>query len=307
MTKKQFKELQKLIKTIQSEAERQIAQEYLDAIRTIKLELSDIFEAYGEDGVVKREVMEKYGRMKKLENKLAQHVSLLTNSQIKHTKKAIQEVYKQSFYYRGYVIETLAGFSIFRLINKKVIDEIIYNEMDLIKWDTRTKENNNLLIRQLKEVIMSGLAQGHGYGKMAKALTEKMDISRNKAIKIVQTETHRSNQQGNLKSMEQAVSKGCIMKKRWISSLDSKTRKSHQHLDGQTVEVDEPFVSRGGRKAMSPGKFGVAEEDINCRCDMISVFDGLEPKVRKARNPFTGKNEYIKYQTFNEWQKNLVA
>jgi SPP1 gp7 family putative phage head morphogenesis protein len=304
MQQKQFRELQKLIRTIQNENERQIAQEYLDTIHTIKLDLSDMFEQFGEDGVVRRDVMEKYGRMRKLENLLAEHVSKLTNNQIKYTKKAITEVFKQSYYYRGYVIETLAGFRVFNMLNQKFIDEVTYNDMDLIKWDTRVKENNKMLIRQLKESITSGLIQGYSYEKIAKEVTERMDIGKKKAVKIVQTETHRSNQQANLKSMQDAVSKGVIMKKRWLSSLDQKTRDTHRNLDGQIVEVDEYFESKG-KRALAPGKFGRAEEDINCRCDMISVFDGIEPSVRRARNPHTGKNELIKHQTYNEWFGNI--
>ncbi|MFL0361813.1 phage minor head protein [Pseudobacillus sp. 179-B 2D1 NHS] len=307
MNKKQFKEYQRIIKTIKSSSEKQIGKEYLKAMQAIKLELANMFEKYGERGIVRHEVMQKYNRLAVLEKKMIDHINSLTKVQIKYTKNAILDIYKKSYYYQGYVIETLAGFSMYTMINPSVLDSIIFNEMDAIKWDERTKENNKLLIRQLKETLLSGLVQGHSYQKMAKVVSEKMNIGQNKAIRIVQTETHRSSQMANLNSMNHAVSKGVIMKKMWLATLSNKTRDTHRHLDGQIVSVDDPFVSKSGAKAQSPGRFGRAEEDINCRCDMISVFDGIEPSVRKAKNPHAGKNEMIKYQTFTEWEKNLAS
>lgn len=55
-------------------------------------------------------------------------------------------------------------------------------------------------------------------------------------------------------------------KKRWHTQLDDKVRDSHDYLEGIVKGMDEPFYTFLGNKAMFPGAFGVAEEDINCRC-----------------------------------------
>lgn len=46
---------------------------------------------------------------------------------------------------------------------------------------------------------------------------------------------------------------------------DESVRDTHSELDGQMVYVTEEFTSNGNT-ATCPGNFGVAEEDINCRC-----------------------------------------
>lgn len=48
------------------------------------------------------------------------------------------------------------------------------------------------------------------------------------------------------------------------------TRDTHRELDGQVRELDEPFkILSTGAQEMYPGGFGLAREDINCRCCML--------------------------------------
>lgn len=304
MTSKQFNELQKRINQITNSRERLIAQEYLDILREIKRDLSDVFEKYADNGIVKRKTMAKYGRLQKLENEIIEKITKLTKTEIELTKGAIVEVFEESFYRSGFMIETQAKIPVISLLTKETIDAIIFNDMDAIKWDERSRDNAKVMIRQLKEEITRGLVQGWSYGQMAKAVSERLEIGRKKATRIVQTETHRASNQANLKAMKDAADVGVEMRKRWLSTLDSRTRDSHKKLDGQTVGVDDYFTFRG-KKAQAPSRWGDPKEDINCRCTTISVFEGLEPKARKAR-PVDGKRgEMIEYQNYDEWKKTL--
>lgn len=57
-----------------------------------------------------------------------------------------------------------------------------------------------------------------------------------------------------------------VTHKRWKTNLDGRERDTHHGLDGQTVALGENFKSASGATAPHPGAFGVADEDINCRC-----------------------------------------
>ena len=60
-------------------------------------------------------------------------------------------------------------------------------------------------------------------------------------------------------------------------------RDSHSAMDGQRQPVTNPFRSPDGFTAMYPGDFGVASEDINCRCVVIPVDSaGDEKSSRKG-------------------------
>lgn len=68
--------------------------------------------------------------------------------------------------------------------------------------------------------------------------------------------------------MKRAKANGADVVKEWDSTMDSRTRDTHVELDGQIRELEEPFEI-GGMKAMYPHGFGIASEDINCRCAVL--------------------------------------
>lgn len=86
---------------------------------------------------------------------------------------------------------------------------------------------------------------------------------------IVRTEGNRIANAARLEAARTAKQQGADLVKQWDSTMDKKTRPHHVQLDGQVRELDEPFEV-DGRMAQAPGKFGIASEDINCRCHAYS-------------------------------------
>lgn len=81
-------------------------------------------------------------------------------------------------------------------------------------------------------------------------------------IRIAETETHRDS---NEAAYETARKAGATTKT-WRTMGDDRVRDSHDYLDGVEVGLNDEFYTYLGNKAMFPGQFGVAEEDVNCRC-----------------------------------------
>lgn len=84
-------------------------------------------------------------------------------------------------------------------------------------------------------------------------------------VRIAETETHRDANTAALRTAKQAGAKF----KTWATMLDDRVRETHDYLEGSTVEIDEEFYTFDGFHAQAPGMFGVPEEDINCRCELI--------------------------------------
>lgn len=84
-------------------------------------------------------------------------------------------------------------------------------------------------------------------------------------IRIVETETHRI---ANTSALSTAKKAGATSKT-WATMLDDKVRTDHDYLEGSTVGIDEDFYTWQGYHAPAPGMFGIAEEDVNCRCELI--------------------------------------
>lgn len=302
--KDEFIKLNKAIdKTLLGE-EKKLAKEYSETLADIKKVLAENFEKYSDNDILTREEMVKFGRLAKLENYLVEQIQNLTKTQIHITKSSIKNLFTESYYRYGYFIESQVELAIYKLVNSKIIDHMLFNPLDLIKWDERIKENSTTLIRQLREILTLGLVQGLSFSKIAKEISNRMNIGLNKAITIARTECRRVQESANLQTMQEASSVGIIQKKMWVSATDNRVRSTHGYLDGQIVSIDEKFQSNSGYSALAPHQFGVAKEDINCRCTMIVHIEGLEPKVRRMRNA-EGKNEVVKYMNYTDWRKKL--
>lgn len=133
------------------------------------------------------------------------------------------------------------------------------------------------LKKHITDIISAGFASGASYGDMANQITGKMigdyagmrGGALGRAKLIVRTEGNRIANAARLDAAKAAKEQGADLVKQWDSTMDKKTRPHHVQLDGQVRELDEPFEV-DGRKAQAPGKFGIASEDINCRCHAYS-------------------------------------
>ena len=140
---------------------------------------------------------------------------------------------------------------------------------------------------ELKKVIISeitrGISQGLGYSNISKKIASHSEADLKKAYRIARTEGGRVQTEAKFEAMKKAKENGADVVKQWDSTIDTRTRKTHIKLDGQTRELDEPFEVDGD-KAMYPHGFGIAEEDINCRCALLE----------RARWAVNDNDEFIK-------------
>jgi HK97 family phage portal protein len=62
--------------------------------------------------------------------------------------------------------------------------------------------------------------------------------------------------------------------KSWLSERDDAVRSAHRQMDGQKADENGLFTAPDGSKSPYPGGFGVAAQDINCRCVLFPVKNG---------------------------------
>ena len=91
-------------------------------------------------------------------------------------------------------------------------------------------------------------------------------ISLQEAItRIAETEMHRIANTAALDTAKYAGAKS----KTWVTMLDDKVRDTHDYLEGETVDIDEDFYTYDGDHASAPGLFELAENNVNCRCELL--------------------------------------
>lgn len=154
------------------------------------------------------------------------------------------------------------------------------------------------LQRELKGEFTRGVAAGMGYDQIAANAKGRMDIDLNNVMRVARTEGGRTFEENSFAAMAAAQKAGAKVMKEWSSVLDTKVRNDHLILHGQRVPLDEPYVlnSEDGNTyyAMYPHGFGIAKEDINCRCTSL-------PRIEME-----GNSDFDSYESYKKYYKQAL-
>lgn len=164
----------------------------------------------------------------------------------------------------------------------------------------------NKMKTSITSAITRGIATGSTYDEIARNISFSTKAPLSRAKTIATTESHRVQQASTYDAQQAAKEKGADIVKQWNSTLDGSTRDTHQRLDGQIREIDEPFEI-DGKKAMYPGDFGDPAEDCNCRCVSLQrarkALDEDELKTLQDRAQYFGLD---KTQSFTEFKNTYL-
>ena len=155
---------------------------------------------------------------------------------------------------------------------------------------------------EIMREISRGIAQSLSYQEIARNLNNTTNVDYNKSLRIAKTEGHRIQQEATYNVQKRAIQKGASIVKQWDSTLDGRTRPSHQAVDGEIVGVNEPF-SNG---LMYPGDSnGSASEVVNCRCCLLqratwALSDEEFTKMNGETNELEHFEDVDDYNTFKD-------
>lgn len=183
------------------------------------------------------------------------------------------------------------------VLTENYIDTLLAMKINGMNFSQLLYNKRDKLAEEVAGALFYGVSNGKGYKEIAKRINELTEASYKQALRIAITEGGRIQSETTQKGYEESEKKGVSLEKEWLATLDSKTRTSHQHLDGQRVGINEKFHSNG-KTADGPRLFGDAGLDINCRCTTIPIVDKISPELRKdnetkAEVPFMSYEEWL--------------
>ena len=172
---------------------------------------------------------------------------------------------------------------------------------------TRLGKDVALLKNKITAQVSRGIATGMSCQQVAQQLAGHTRIGYNNAVRISRTEGHRIQNQSAMDACYKAKDKGADVVKQWDSTLDGKTRPSHQQVDGEIRELDEKF-SNG---LMFPGDpSGGAAEVVNCRCALLQrarwALDEDELETLKERAAYFGLDKTDNFEDYKKKYLNAV-
>lgn len=214
-------------------------------------------------------------------------------------------IYSLNRNYAAYTIESQVGADVgFNLWDEQAVRRLIVEQPDIMPYYPPKRAVNRGIDlaygkRQITAQITSGILQGESIKHLADRLqTHIPDMNRNSAIRAARTAVTGAQNAGRLDSYFRAEKMGIKLKKRWLSTLDSRTRHAHQLLDGQVQPIEMPFQSVLG-EIMYPGDQNAVPANVyNCRCTMIAEVDGVDTSDALRRDRWG----VLTNMTFAQWQ-----
>lgn len=251
-------------------------------------------------------------RYQDLLEKIAERMTKANEVAISYVNDVTLGIYTLNRNYAAYTIERVAGNVGFTLWDEATVKRLIVEEPDLMPYYPKKRALKRGIDlkwgkKQITKSVTSGLLQGKSVGKIATDLQARVsEMNRASAVRAARTAVTGAQNAGRMDSYKTASDMGIKVRKRWVATKDGRTRHSHQKLDGQTVEWDEPFTSELG-KIRYPGDPRAKPANVyNCRCTLRTVeAPGIEAEPRKmrVRDPKTGRNVVVEEMTYEQWER----
>lgn len=248
-------------------------------------------------------------RFEALRDKVAERYTDANATAVAYVNDATPGIYSLNRNYAAYKIEQVSDKADFTLWDEQTVKRLIAEQPDLMPYypPKRALQRGIDLKygkQQITASVTSSILQGKGIGKIANDLQSRMqDMSRASAIRTARTAITAAQNAGRLDTYRAAQDMGIKLKKRWLATLDNRTRHAHAMLDGQTVDVDKPFKV-DGYELMYPGDSSAPGYLVyNCRCTQIAEVDGEDTSSggRRAIDPETGESVLVEDMTYAEW------
>lgn len=282
-TEKKLKKLEKTIAKIFKRAEKEVVQKALDYLAEFQKQDDEMLYKF-QNKIISAKQYYSWRQAKmatgKQYNKLLQAIDKelikASDTAYKYINNDVPQIYAVNYNTIAEIIRTSdvsIGYS-FNIVDKNVIAEMIERKELMLPPSKKTnvskmqKWNN----KHVNAEILQGILQGESIPKIAQRLQNVCGSNRAVAIRNARTMITASQNSGRIAGFRQVESDGVIMKKVWIATEDSRTRKSHLSINNEMQDNDKPF-SNG---LMFPGDWsGRAEEVYNCRCTLGAEIIGF--------------------------------
>ena len=303
--------------------EKRIAAEYKKAADELSEKIKDYFERLKERDAVQAEMLlngeitkQEYiqwrlaqiGRGKRfqaLRDRIAERMTHANEVAAAYINDQTPGIYSLNRNYAAYTIEQQVGQDVgFDLWDEQTVKRLIVDQPDIMPYypEKRAVQRGIDLAwgkQQITAQVTTGILQGESIKHLADRLQVNIpNMNRTSAIRAARTAVTGAQNAGRLDSFLKAQEMGIRLKKRWLSTLDNRTRHTHRILDGQVRPNEKPFVVEG-QEIMYPGDPSAAAALVyNCRCTLVAEVEGVDTSGALRRDRWG----ILPNMTFSQWE-----
>ncbi|UED81944.1 phage head morphogenesis protein [Lysinibacillus sp. CD3-6] len=276
-------EINKILDELEKKAEKDIEVVFNKRLKALLDQMLQMHRKFGRNGEASWTDVNKYNRFNQEMKLMAEQLNADYKAVIKLIRESEQRLYVEKYLMMAYLLEQSTSEEMgFKIPSVEMIESAIVNPIEFLTLPKVFETHRNDIIRRLNIEIAQSLQAGESYTEMAFRLEQAMGWTKKKAILVARTEGGRVRSQADL-AVEDQASKTARLTKVWMSSLDTRVRKSHRKLDGQKADKDG-YYHYGAWKSKAPRLWGVASMDIQCRCHTIYMVNGKLPEYRRGKD-----------------------
>lgn len=283
---KEQKELQLYLYKNEKEVIKKLKQIYRQSLNDINTKISELLGRTDINNL--SSIIYQVDYQKALKSQIKAILDTLNTNNFKTISEYLETCYNDAFIGTLYDLQKQGIPLIFPIEQEQVVNALTINSKISEGLYKKLVSNVEEFKKQILSELSRGISQAYSYQQIATNLKRVSNVDFNKTYRIVRTEGHRIQQESTYNCQVKAKENGADIVKRWDSTLDKRTRPDHIYLDGQTKNIDEYFEVNG-YKALYPSEFGVASEDINCRCCLL----------QKAKWALKNEKSITKYDGIN--------
>lgn len=232
-------------------------------------------------------------RLQALQTQIELRMMELFSSQRDVLRDHLQERCTDTYYRTVYAVSQQADVaSTFARIDPQTVEKILATPWAGSEFSSRIWADKDKLTRELMQTLSRGFVRGDSLGRMTKEFAQRMGVSESRAATLIHTESaHMA-----AEAAEQGYRETGVKSYRFEAALDLKTCAVCGALDQREFPLAEHET-------------GINYPPLHprCRCTTVPVTEFRISSKRAARNPATGKTEYVeKGMTYEEWWKKYV-
>lgn len=232
-------------------------------------------------------------RLQALQTQVELRMMELFGSQRDVLRDHLQERYTDTYYRTVYAVSQQANVaSTFARIDPQTIERILAVPWVGSEFSSRIWADKDKLTRELMQTLSRGFVRGDSLDRMTKEFAKRMGVSESRAAALIHTESAHI----AAEATEQGYRETGVKSYRFEAALDLKTCSVCGALDQREFPLAEHET-------------GINYPPLHprCRCTTVPVTEFRIGSKRAARNPTTGKTEYVeKKLTYEEWRKKYV-
>ena len=195
----------------------------------------------------------------------------------------------------------------FSVYDENTVEKLIKDKPELLpRKEVNGKKDKAWNQKKIANAVTQSILQGDSIPDLAKRIAVQTGETNMKAMtRYARTAMTSAQNSGRMEMLHRAKGMGIQCKKVWLATLDGRTRDAHGDLDGQSVDVDDPFKSDFG-DIMYPGDLGskgsVPANVYNCRCTLIYDYEGYPNDPTEDMRYDQESGQLITDMSYGEWK-----